>query len=132
MRVAFATTNGVVVDEHFGRSGMFAIYEIGRDGHKLVEERRFSPEGRDAHVESTRGLGAEHDSAVQSKVDRLADCRIIFVQEIGGPSAARLTQKGIMPLKVKDVLTIEANLEKLGSTMRGNPPLWLRKSLDQE
>jgi len=28
MKVAFATTDGINVDEHFGRAGLFAVYEL--------------------------------------------------------------------------------------------------------
>jgi nitrogen fixation protein NifX len=131
MKIAFATTDGINVDEHFGRAGMFAIYELTADGYKLVELRRFA-DGRDAAIEESKGIGELHDDRVQSKVDELADCKIVFLTEIGGPSAARLVKKGLMPIKVKEVISIEGSLQKLLETIKTSPPPWLRKAVNSE
>jgi nitrogen fixation protein NifX len=126
MKVAFATTDGINVDEHFGRCGRFVIYEMGAAGAWRVGERVFS-EGRDKSVESTKGMGKEHDDAVEIKVDALSDCAIVYVTNIGGPSAARLSRRGIMPVKVKEAVGIEESVDKLMDMIKGNPPPWLRK-----
>jgi nitrogen fixation protein NifX len=128
MKVAFATTDGKHVDEHFGRAGMFAVYEMTEKGYELAEMRRFG-DGRDAAVEETKGMGQAHDRAVDGKVDRLADCKLIYLTEIGAPSAARLSRKGIMPMKVKDGVSIEAALERLFDTARSSPPPWLKRAM---
>ena len=96
MKVAFATTDGKQVDEHFGRAGMFAIYEITEFGYQFIAMRRFA-DGVDNAVVDTRDAGPLHDSAVQNKVDKLADCKLIYLTEIGGPSAARLVKKASCP-----------------------------------
>ena len=129
MKVAFATTDGVNIDEHFGRAGSFAIYDLSRSGYQFAELRKFA-DGVDQAVVGTREQGAVHEEAVQDKVDRLADCKIVFMTEIGGPSAARLVKKGIMPMKVKAVISIEDSIRQLHETVVKSPPPWLRKSLD--
>lgn len=131
MKIAFATTDGINVDEHFGRAGMFAIYELTADGYKLIELRRFA-HSRDAAIEESKGMGEIHDDRVQSKVDKLADCKIVFLTEIGGPSAARLVKKGLMPIKVKETASIEESLQKLLETLKTSPPPWLRKAVNSE
>jgi nitrogen fixation protein NifX len=128
MKVAFATTSGVLVDEHFGRAGMFAVYDLNGEGYHFLEIRKFA-DGRDAAVEKTRGMGRAHDDLVGKKVDKIADCKIVYLTEIGGPSAARLIKKGIMPIKVKEVVPIEESLEKLFETIRTSPPPWLKKAI---
>ncbi|MDA8423901.1 MAG: nitrogen fixation protein NifX [Nitrospiraceae bacterium] len=130
MKVAFATTDGKQVDEHFGRAGMFAIYELKENWLNLVELRKFS-DGMDTAVTDTKDMGPLHDDAVQSKVDRLADCKLVYVTEIGGPSAARLVKKGIMPMKVKEAVSIESALYQLSQTIRQSPPPWLRKAMNR-
>ncbi|BCB95330.1 nitrogen fixation protein NifX [Dissulfurispira thermophila] len=129
MKVAFATTDGVNVDEHFGRSGMFAIYEVTRDGYRFVEMRKFA-DGRDVMIEDTKGMSEVHEDRVQRKVDNLCDCKIIYLTEIGGPSAARLVRKGIMPVKVKEIVSIEESLQRLLETIKKSPPPWLKKALN--
>jgi nitrogen fixation protein NifX len=131
MKVAFATTDGVQVDEHFGRAGMFAVYEVKEEGYSLVEMRKFA-EGRDTAIEETKGMREIHDDLVQKKVESLGDCRIIYLAEIGGPSAARLVKKGIMPVKVKERVTIEESLKRLSETIKKSPPPWLKKAISSE
>jgi nitrogen fixation protein NifX len=128
MKVAFATTDGISVNEHFGRAGMFAIYELDANGYTLLETRRFS-EGRDRAIEETKGMGKIHDERVEDKVEKISDCRIIYLTEIGGPSAARLARKGIMPVKVKEPVSIEESMRKLSETIKNSPPPWLKKAL---
>ncbi|MEC4676244.1 MAG: nitrogen fixation protein NifX, partial [Nitrospirota bacterium] len=122
-------TDDINVDEHFGRAGKFAIYELRKDGYQLIEIRKFA-EGRDTAIEETKGKGQIHDDRVRSKVERLEDCKIIYLTEIGGPSAARLARKGIMPVKVKEVVAIEEALNKLLETVKTSPPPWLKKAME--
>jgi nitrogen fixation protein NifX len=129
--VAFATTNGTSVDEHFGRAGRFAVYELDRDGYRFVEMRMFA-DGMDQTIVETKGMGQVHDDRVQDKVDKLADCKIVYLTEIGGPSAARLVKKGMMPIKVKEVVSIEESLTNLLHTIQTSPPPWLRKAINSD
>ena len=78
MKIAFATTDGVMVDEHFGRAGMFAVYELTNEGYKFLEMRKFA-DGRDTAVEGTKGMGRAHDEKVQDKTDKLAVGKIIYL-----------------------------------------------------
>ena len=130
MKVAFATTDNMNVNEHFGRAGSFAVYDMTEGGYRFVEIRKFA-DGMDRTVMDSRENGPLHESAVQNKVDRLADCKLIYLTEIGGPSAARLVQKGIMPMKVKEPLAIESALQQLAETIKTSPPPWLRKAMNR-
>lgn len=124
MKVAFASTDEITVNEHFGRSGKFFVYEINEEGHKFLEIRVFS-EGRDSKIEESRDNKEVHNDLVWDKVKALSDCKIIYMTEIGPPSAARLSQKGMMPLKVREGTKIEECLEKLYQTINTLPPPWL-------
>ncbi len=130
MKVAFATTDGIHVDEHFGRAGKFALYEFTWEDYVRIEDRVFS-EGRDHAVEGTRDLGAVHEEAVEDKVEKLADCRIVYMTRIGGPSAARLVKKGVMPIKVREGKGIDKSVQELMETIRTAPAPWLRKALEE-
>ncbi|MEO5354385.1 MAG: hypothetical protein H7835_14385 [Magnetococcus sp. XQGC-1] len=48
---------------------------------------------------------------------------------IGGPAAARVTRKGVLPLKVTDGTTATLWLDNLRRVLAGTPPPWLRHSL---
>lgn len=131
MKVAFASTDGVSVNEHFGRSGQFVVYEISEDGYRFIEIRKFS-DGRDRTIEDSKDNPEIHNDLVWDKVKALSDCKIIYMTEIGPPSAARLSQKGIMPLKVKEGILIEECLERLFDTIKTSPPPWLKKILNKK
>jgi hypothetical protein len=77
----------------------------------------------------TRGRGDAHDEAIERKVERLGDCRLVYLTAIGGPSAARLARRGIMPVKVAEGSPIEEAAVKLMTTIRTSPPPWLRRAL---
>ncbi|SHH54606.1 Predicted Fe-Mo cluster-binding protein, NifX family [Sporobacter termitidis DSM 10068] len=79
-RVATASTDGTVVDEHFGRAEDFYIYDIGPDGaYSLLEKRSVHPSGE--------GLGHTEDAMLE-KITALRDCCAILVVQIG-PGARR-------------------------------------------
>ncbi len=131
MKIAFATTDGITVDEHFGRAGLFSVYEISPAGFEFVEQRRFA-DGRDNAVEESRGNELEHDNVMRNKVEQLCDCKIIYFTNIGSPSAARLVNKGLMPIKVKQEVPIDQELEKLLTTIQNSPPPWLKRLVGAE
>ena len=93
MKVAFATITGNQIDEHFGRAGQFAVYDITPDGAELLELRKVADGDLDTEVVVTRGMGAAHDDALGTKIDKLADAKIVYFTEIGGPSAAKLVRR---------------------------------------
>jgi nitrogen fixation protein NifX len=128
MKVAFATTDGLLVDEHFGRAGRFALLDFTPEGYTALPDLIFA-EGRDAAVESTRGRGDAHDTAVEAKVERLGDCRLVYLTAIGGPSAARMARRGILPVKVAERTAIAEAAERLMEQIRTAPPPWLRRAL---
>ena len=63
MKVAFATTDGINVDEHFGRAGIFSVYELTPEDYRFVELRKFadgleSGSGNERHGRFARRPGA--------------------------------------------------------------------------
>ena len=128
MKVAFATTDGLLIDEHFGRAGRFTVLDFTTAGYARLPDLVFA-EGRDAAVEGTRGQGDAHDSAIEQKVERLRHCRLVYMTAIGGPSAARMARLGIMPVKVPERTVIIEAAERLMEQIRTAPPPWLRLAL---
>lgn len=76
MRIAFASTDGKYVDQHFGSAGIFQVFDIEGDSYSLVEPRRV-----DAFCRGNCEGGFDH------LLKALADCDAIFVVRIG-PTAA--------------------------------------------
>ncbi len=117
MKVAFASTDKVHIDEHFGKAEEFYIWNIG------PEEAAFS---RIAQLKVEEGY---IDDKIEARTAVLADCALVYVGEIGGPAAARLVQKKIHPIKSKEQEPITVVVKKLQEVLKGNPPPWLRKAI---
>lgn len=117
MKVAFASTDKVHIDEHFGRAERFLIWDIG------PETAAFS-----GMVEVMTEGGDEEDR-IEARSSVLADCALVYVLQIGGPAAARLVAKKIHPIKSKEPEPIADVVEKLQEVLRNNPPPWLKKAM---
>ncbi|MDT8441370.1 MAG: nitrogen fixation protein NifX [Desulfuromonadales bacterium] len=120
MKVAFASTDRVHVDEHFGQAGEFIIWEIG------PEQAAFSGV---VQVQSDAEAPGHSDDKIEARSAALADCALVYVGEIGGPAAARLVAKKIHPLKSRQHEPISVVVAKLQEVLKGSPPPWLRKAM---
>ena len=117
MKVAFASTDKIHVDEHFGQAKEFYLWEIG------PEQAEFT-----GVLQVDEGLG-DADDRIEARSAALADCALVYVGQIGGPAAARLVAKKIHPLKSKTAEPITEVVAKLQEVLQGNPPPWLRKAM---
>lgn len=119
MKVAFATSDMTHVNAHFGWTQHFLIYEVSPEGYHLAEARFLQPAGDD------------EDDKIQSRLNAILDCAMVYVASIGGTAAARVVKARIHPVKVKETETIDSILNNLVGVLKGNPPPWLRKLLHQ-
>lgn len=117
MKVAFASTDNIHVDEHFGRAQQFYVWDISPDDATLSGVVQVKQEGDD---EADR---------IEARCTGVADCSLVYIAEIGGPAAARLVAKKVHPVKIKDAATITDTVAKLQDVLRDNPPPWLRKAM---
>lgn len=92
-KVAVASTDGIVVNSHFGKAGIFYIYKISSkdDTWELQEKRQVLPVCD----------GGDHDDArLQDQVKKFWDCKYILVSRIGPGAAQALEQNEIYPLEL--------------------------------
>jgi nitrogen fixation protein NifX len=119
MKVAFASTDKIHIDEHFGQAEQFYVWDVG------PEEAAFT-----GVVQVSAAMEAGHsDDKIEARAAALGDCALVYVAEIGGPAAARLVAKKIHTLKSKEREPIVAVIEKLQEVLANNPPPWLRKAM---
>ena len=117
MRVAFTSTSGTTIDQHFGQAGHFFVWEVGPEAA--------APVGR---VEAL-AVGDEEDRTV-ARASAIAGCAIVYTQQIGGPAAAKLVSRRIHPMKTGEPLPVEVAVARLQEVLRGRPPPWLRRLLE--
>ncbi|MBR2176589.1 MAG: dinitrogenase iron-molybdenum cofactor biosynthesis protein [Clostridia bacterium] len=102
-KVAIASTDGINVNEHFGRAAFFRVYELSENGHHFVEVR-------DA-VAACQQKRVHNKTNFDLTLDMLSDCDAILVSRIGEGAAAYIISKGIRVFEVSG--NIDAVLEKL-------------------
>ena len=117
MRIAFTSSDGHVIDEHFGTSSGFSVWEVGPETAACV--------GR---ASCTTTAGDEEDR-IAARANAIAGCAIVYTAGIGGPAAAKLVARRIHPMRADEGTPIAGVVSRLQEVLRGNPPPWLRKAM---
>lgn len=94
-KVAIASTDGIVVNSHFGKAGRFYIYQMEAGKTQLVEERKMQP---------VCDHGEHDEERLVANCKALADCRYILVSRIGYRAAGILEQMGVTPMEIPDLI----------------------------
>lgn len=90
-RVAVATYEGVLVNQHLGMADYLAVYEITKEGFYFIGRRR-TPES---------GVG---DKRWEIVADLVKDCRYLLAAQIGPRPAALLTGRGLKLYEVEGLI----------------------------
>jgi nitrogen fixation protein NifX len=109
-KIAVASTDGKVVNQHFGRADQFYIIEVNEeDKFEPIELRKLPPICQ----------GGDHDeAAMQRNVKLLSDCEFVLVSRIGHIAENALNQQGISVYIIPDI--IENAVAKLISYVKIN------------
>ncbi|GAA4497817.1 NifB/NifX family molybdenum-iron cluster-binding protein [Pseudaeromonas paramecii] len=118
LRAAFASSDGLSVNGHFGNCTLFFIYQLDGQSQTLVDIRRYQQQ--------------ESMEANEARASLLDGCHLLFCEAIGGPAAARVIRHGIHPIKVKQDRDIQSQLSQLNVLMSGTLPPWLAKVLGRK
>lgn len=122
MKVAFCSNDGAHVDEHFGKTEKFVVYDIYPDRNERLEDRI---------VEGTYNDTAEEHAKIFSRIETIKDCAILYTMAIGPAAAAHVVKVKIHPIKVKEQEVIADVVGELQKVLN-NPPIWLKKRLIEE
>lgn len=117
MKVAFTTSDGTQIDQHFGQCEVFQIWEIGPEQAGFLE------------AVSTEGHDGDEEDRIAARARLLADCAIVYTMQIGGPAAAKLVAQKIHPMKTNTAVGLPETVARLQEVLRNNPPPWLRKAM---
>lgn len=95
-KVAVASSDGIVINRHFGRADTFFIYETaGTDHHRLVETRMVTPVCN----------GGDHDEELLcGNIGKFRDCKYIVASRIGMGAANVMERLGIVPMELPGVI----------------------------
>jgi len=107
VKIAVASSDGIHVDQHFGRADSFLIYRLHDNGYDLLESR-----GNEAPC-----VGHDHnDSSLEQAATRLSDCRGVIVSQIGAGAIDALIGHRIMAFTLPG--SIEQAFEALITSKR--------------
>jgi len=98
-RIAVATRGGGLVDQHFGHAREFLVYDVARDGPRLVGRRT---------TERYCSGGDGDDDALTVALRALADCDAVLVAKVGHCPMGQLAAAGIEPVTTQAFQPIEA------------------------
>jgi nitrogen fixation protein NifB len=100
-RVAVATKGDGLVNQHFGHAREFLVYDVAREGARLVGHRKVA-----AYC-----VGGEGEEDVLDTVLRtLSDCHAVLVAKVGSCPKGQLAAAGIEPVTDFAHAPIEASL----------------------
>jgi nitrogen fixation protein NifX len=123
MKIAFTTQDQIHINSHFGWAKKIDVYDVTTEGYQFLQTLTFEGDLREDG----------NEDKLLPKLEALKDCTIVYVSAIGGSAAARLIKNKITPVKAQsETEKIETVLIKLVVTLKGNPPPWLRKALQQK
>lgn len=102
-RIAVASSDGIVINQHYGRASFFGIYDVlSKNTIQLVENRKVVPVCQ----------GGTHDNnRMRENIAYFLDCKYVLVSRIGQGAATLLEQEGIIPMELPGL--IEESVEKL-------------------
>lgn len=94
-KVAVASSDGKVINEHFGRATQFLIFNVEGNKTEFVELRKTVP---------FCNSGEHDDNKLLSSAELLTDCRAVLVAQIGNGAVQALRSKGVEAFDIKDFI----------------------------
>lgn len=117
MKIAFASTDGKIINRKFGESNDFKIWEIGKDLAAYCDDRKA--------ITSSSMI----DERIAARVSAVADCSIVCSVDISTVALAKIVTQNAFHLKTGSEKPISEIIEKLQGVLQGNPPPWLKKAM---
>jgi nitrogen fixation protein NifX len=120
IKVAFATTDMVHVNQHFGSAKSFAVYTVNPEQAELLEAAQFGELAQDGN-----------EDKLSVKIQLLDGCAAVYCQAIGASAIKQIVAQGIQPIKVHEGSTIKNLISDLQGEMKAGPSSWLAKAINQ-
>ena len=96
MRIAVASSDGKMVNQHFGKATQFFILDVDDATIELVEVRENTPPCGSSEY------SGHDDNALSKAVTPIADCEAVLCSRIGIGAQEELRSQGIEPVDTRD------------------------------
>ena len=94
-RIAAASSDGIVVNNHFGWATKFYIYQVDKGKAEFVEIRK---------MEHLCQGGWHDDNRLKEQIENLSDCRYVLASKVGENAAGAMERAGIEPVEIPDII----------------------------
>ena len=113
MNIAFASSSGETIDQHFGWAKQFYLYEVDKESTKLLKV-----------IDSSNEPEGEKEK-LNYKIETIAEADIMYCTQIG-PTASKMIQAaGVHPVRVAEGEALQGAIVKLQEMLNDAPPPWL-------
>lgn len=120
LRVAFASDDRVMVNQHFGAAMGFAIYAFDDEQERLVELVEFPPD----HM-------AGNENKLPARIQALAGCAAVYCLAVGASAVKQLLAAGVQPVRLDQAMPIDPILKLIRQALgKGGIP-WIDKRRQQ-
>jgi nitrogen fixation protein NifX len=118
LKVAFATSDGKTVDQHFGSAQGFAIYGVNPEKARLLTLSEFGALAQDGN-----------EDKLVNKLALLRGCIAVYSRACGASALRQLLAIEVQPVKVPEDAQIQDLLAALQAELREGPSSWLAKAI---
>lgn len=114
MLIAFASSDGVTVNQHFGWSKSFELYRISAESAEYVKT-----------LDSSQDDIADEHEKLAYKIGTIQEADIMYCSQIGPTASKMVLASKIYPMRSGENDRIDETIVKLQELLLGNPPPWL-------
>lgn len=115
--VAFATSDGARVDQHFGTASCFVVYSVAKTTATLARIGEFATNAHD------------HGMKLAEKLDWIGCCDAVYATAVGSSASGHLLARGVLPLRVFGGSSIQSLIEALQEDLEEDASHWLDRAL---
>jgi nitrogen fixation protein NifX len=114
MLIAFASSDGVHVNEHFGWSKSFELYRVTDHSAEYLKT-----------LDSSQDAIEDEHEKLNYKIGTVKEADILFCSQLGPTASKMVLAAKIYPMRSAENESIDEAIKKLQELLMGNPPPWL-------
>jgi nitrogen fixation protein NifX len=114
MLIAFASSDGLSVNQHFGWSKSFELYRVTSESAEYIKT-----------LDSSQDAIEDEHEKLAYKIGTVKEADIMFCSQIGPTASKMVLASKIYPMRAAENELIDESIKKLQELLLGNPPPWL-------
>lgn len=114
MLIAFASSDRISVNQHFGWSKSFELYRVTSETAEFIKT-----------LDSSQDAIEDEHEKLAYKIGTVKEADIMFCSQIGPTASKMVLASKIYPMRSAENELIEEAIKKLQELLLGNPPPWL-------